>query len=594
MDIPLSPPSSLHTLTPKLKKAVQLRVRNNLSSIITRLSASVFYRESSALESFRHALCIAAVASTSSFTESNTDTHLEAFYSSVPLTSYDAYSTYVSKFLQADNCLISDVRDLLSPGLPIFIAHSSGTSGAAPKHFLKYPDPQYEIQPWDCSDASKKTICRFNSLRVNRVIDIADADGNIVDSFPVSTVSSCRRRSQLAIGAKDDDKLLNQRAKFWTTPFAVSLLPSYHSNIYMTLFFTIMDSALDLMSAPYSTFLYDAIRVLEENWEAMVHAIEHGYLPPQPDLGDYRTYLETFVTPNPERAAELRKIEVGAEGWLKKIWPSLNVVTVILSGQYGRLLPKLRDHFGPSVSLQCPRHGSTECRVGVGYGVDDTNLFCLNYHGHLELLDIEKQRAPQNLSQPWEVVTGKKYEIVATTTDGLWRYMLGDIVEAAGFSPTDGQLLYRYCGRNGVNFCIAGEFVSESLLQQIMASLSDTLGSVLEFTTEVDDRKLVRAYGFFVELEGKTGPAHLALAQVQDSLLLHEGYRKFYDMGRIADPTIRVVAPGTFQAYRAWKIQTTGCAAGQVKVPTTIVDLATMEWLAKRVVYEVQVLGNDG
>lgn len=40
-----------------------------------------------------------------------------------------------------------------------------------------------------------------------------------------------------------------------------------------------------------------------------------------------------------------------------------------------------------------------------------------------------------------------------------------------------------------------------------MASLSDTLGPVVEFTAEVDDRKGkgLGAYGFFVELAGEPG-----------------------------------------------------------------------------------------
>jgi hypothetical protein len=39
-----------------------------------------------------------------------------------------------------------------------------------------------------------------------------------------------------------------------------------------------------------------------------------------------------------------------------------------------------------------------------------------------------------------------------------------------------------------------------------MAALSgDTLGSVLEFTTVLDERKDLRAYGFLIELDGMQG-----------------------------------------------------------------------------------------
>ena len=64
--------------------------------------------------------------------------------------------------------------------------------------------------------------------------------------------------------------------------------------------------------------------------------------------------------------------------------------------------------------------------------------------------------------------------------------------------------LYPYCFR--VGFRIWGEFISESFLRDIMYSLTDdSIGRILEFTTELDERKMKRAYGFFVELDGEIG-----------------------------------------------------------------------------------------
>jgi hypothetical protein len=42
---------------------------------------------------------------------------------------------------------------------------------------------------------------------------------------------------------------------------------------------------------------------------------------------------------------------------------------------------------------------------------------------------------------------GKLYEIVVTTSDGLWRYRLGDVLEIAGFDPTDGFPLMKFVER---------------------------------------------------------------------------------------------------------------------------------------------------
>ena len=66
-------------------------------------------------------------------------------------------------------------------------------------------------------------------------------------------------------------------------------------------------------------------------------------------------------------------------------------------------------------------------------------------------------------------------------------------------------LLILFLSPYSVGFRISGEFVPERTLQDAVSSLANTLGHVSEFTTAIDNRKVVRAYGFFVELDGKLG-----------------------------------------------------------------------------------------
>ena len=56
-----------------------------------------------------------------------------------------------------------------------------------------------------------------------------------------------------------------------------------------------------------------------------------------------------------------------------------------------------------------------------------------------------------------------------------------------------------------VGFRIHAELVTDRLLQDAIYSVHDTLGRVLEFVAELDDRQFPRNYGYFVELEGELG-----------------------------------------------------------------------------------------
>jgi hypothetical protein len=56
-----------------------------------------------------------------------------------------------------------------------------------------------------------------------------------------------------------------------------------------------------------------------------------------------------------------------------------------------------------------------------------------------------------------------------------------------------------------VGFRILAEMVSEELIQNAIHSTHNTLGRVLEFVAELDDREFPPSYGYFVELEGELG-----------------------------------------------------------------------------------------
>jgi len=76
-----------------------------------------------------------------------------------------------------------------------------------------------------------------------------------------------------------------------------------------------------------------------------------------------------------------------------------------------------------------------------------------------------------------------------------------------------------------------------------------------------------------------------ALTIIKERLLTDKGYKSYSD--GIGDPTIRILKPGTFKEYRHWRAETGGINAGQIKVPTMLIDPVTLEWLAERVVIEV-------
>ena len=56
----------------------------------------------------------------------------------------------------------------------------------------------------------------------------------------------------------------------------------------------------------------------------------------------------------------------------------------------------------------------------------------------------------------WELEVGRKYEVVLTTKDGLWRYRLGDIIDVIGFDAPSGLPVFVLSGRR----CVPRRFLS--------------------------------------------------------------------------------------------------------------------------------------
>jgi hypothetical protein len=60
----------------------------------------------------------------------------------------------------------------------------------------------------------------------------------------------------------------------------------------MTALFALIDPSLSMIRSGFSTYVYDAVRTLEEHWDLMINAIQMGALPDICDLGEYRSHIE--------------------------------------------------------------------------------------------------------------------------------------------------------------------------------------------------------------------------------------------------------------------------------------------------------------
>ncbi|GLB35342.1 putative GH3 auxin-responsive promoter [Lyophyllum shimeji] len=589
-------PAPIPTLPPKLVEQLKQRAADLLAYLISTNAGTAYFREAPLLSDLR-----AALGHVDECRSPDANDSLNTFIATVPLSTYEDYRPYVARFLESPRRL-SAVSNLLAPGIPSFVLSSSGTTSGAAKYFLKYRHPPSTSSSsihafrafFDASTEYGRHCTMFN-LRYQdllEVVDDDDANSQMVDTVPLCLGSSAAWRTFHGWKVENDSALMTIKAPNSTSPIAIAFINAHRTYLLMHALFALEDRSLEMINALFSTIFLDFLRLIDEHWDMLIQAIEDGVVPELDGAENVHQYLQAQFKPNPTRAAELRTVgnDTTSPGWAQRLWPDLRLVIANASGMFSRVTQQIRHYTGDSICFQSAGFGSSEAWVAEVYDPQrDLNLYKMSSDDLFEYLDVSLPETAAHLKRAWEVEIGKDYELVLTTRDGFWRYRIGDIVEIAGFDPVDGQPIIRYSGRRKFIMRAAGEFVTDKELLDAVHAVSDTLGNVTEFTVIIDDRRIPRAYGFLVELNGSPGPkAKDAPSRLNDFLRsTNDTFAYFSSRGGVGTPTIRVLAPGTFRSYREWRINNSALGGGQIKVPTITVDDQVVEWLLVRVVEEI-------
>ena len=127
-------------------------------------------------------------------------TILDDFRRLVPLTEYESYRPLLMKFKERP-CKLSEVENLLAPGLPDFLCKSSGTSGRESKFFPKHSQ---SLHYQAITDISGK-VADIYSITHQDLLQVVTDSGEAVHTIPLSVSSTARWRSTMNWTIETDD-----------------------------------------------------------------------------------------------------------------------------------------------------------------------------------------------------------------------------------------------------------------------------------------------------------------------------------------------------------------------------------------------------
>jgi len=167
----------------------------------------------------------------------------------------------------------------------------------------------------------------------------------------------------------------------------------------------------------------------------------------------------------------------------------------------------------------------------------------------------------------WELEEGEQYRLVVSTSAGLYRYDMEDMIEVVGFCERTPML--RFVGKAGRFLNAVGERVTGA---QVSAAMVDVEGGITGFTVGVRMGDIPRyVIAFEGEIDGSVVAGSLDGALCRTNVE-YESKRK---SGRLDAPSWCVLPSGHYSRYRAQRVSE-GAPDGQLKDPVIAIDQA--EW----------------
>lgn len=296
------------------------------------------------------------------------------------------------------------------------------------------------------------------------------------------------------------------------------------------------------------------------------------------------------LKPNPVLANRLTEMRSRRGGELKPVdyWPSLLLIGCWKGGSVGHYLTRFPFWFNPDGIRDIPVRDmgylSSEARGSIPLSDQGSKGVLTVATNFMEFVEVQELEARRDNPASWQFKTigelqeGREYYIFFTTTAGLYRYDINDVVKVVGRYNNTPEIVFLRKGRGMTN--ITGEKVSVNQIITVFGQAAEmNRVGVDHFKAEADQQN--SRYLFRVEF---TSPVASDIQQgFLDSLdrqlkELNIEYKAKRDSLRLGPPVLHVMREGWYERNRKKQVEE-GMRAFQAKT-----QLLSMDMLATQVV----------
>jgi hypothetical protein len=473
---------------------------------------------------------------------------IEDYQRAVPPCDYDAISPYIDRTLRGE-------QNVLTSDAPMMFATTSGTTGST-KYIPVTPSYLHEYSLGIHTHLYRMYTDYRDILEGKMLVPSSnDVEGHSEGGLPYGAISGYLTRTQ--------PKPIR---RFYALPYELAKVKEVEAKYYLTLRHAMPSDVRTIMMPNPSSMvmLADKMATYAEQLIGEIRAgtVDSRYLPKGTParLGK--------AEPNPRRADELASI-LRTTGRLSpvEVWPNLRLLCCWKGGTMPLYLGKLSDVYG-DVPVRDLGYMASEGR-GTTPLVNSGAGGVLNLTSHFfEFVPEEQHDSPDaRFLTADELESNREYFIYFTTSAGLYRYDINDVIRVVDFYRNAPVIQFIRKGQGITS--ITGEKLTES---QVTGALLDVVGvkgyEIEHFTACVEWGEPPR-YAFYTEVgESMTGERLRAFATEMDRAISRHNieYEAKRDSQRLGPPVLRRVAPGSYQLLRQKRVAE-GAPEAQVKLP---------------------------
>lgn len=380
------------------------------------------------------------------------------FQKQFPVSTYDTFRSVIEQMVGGNHqALLGSANKLLMYAL------TSGTTSAAKRipvteQFVK--DYRRGWQHWGISIHEK-----YPEMKLRKMVQLISHHEveRTAAGIPCGNISGLVTAMQSPI-----------IRKLYTIPWQVSLVDDPLQRRILAARYAVADPWAGMFVTANPSSLISLLNTADENAEKIVRDIGDGTVLCAEMSSGLRVQLSRKLRPNPKRADAIAQI-FQQHGSLvpQQLWPNMCVLGVWTGGSVSAYLPELKQRFG---DLPIRDHGlhASEGRMTIPFQ-DDSSAGILDIDSHFFefMAQSTTSSGSDNTSevlQAHQLEVGRCYEILLTTSSGLYRYNIHDVVRCIGFYGSTPLLEFLHKAAHMSS--ITGEKITES---QVVAAVTNAL-----------------------------------------------------------------------------------------------------------------------